>query len=301
MIRHQLAADLAKIDFDLSRLKFPKLVSPKIDGFRCWIKDGVALSRNQTPIINDHIRAELSRPEYNGLDGELCVGPPNAPDVFTRTQSGVKRIGGEPEFTFWVFDDASRPAATYAKRLAQLQERVRKARGPLRVVPQVHAARELVLGIEAHHLADGYEGIMLRNPDALYKYGRSSPTDDDLWKLKRFIDGEAIVTGLEEAMLNENEATRDANGRTKRSSSAAGRTRGKGMVGTIIAQDPEWGELRLQPGVMTHDERREWWVQYAEQDGMKSLIGKRVHFRAFGVGVKEKPRFARFYGLREDD
>lgn len=65
---------------NLNSLPYPLFASVKLDGIRCVIKDGVALSRTLKPIRNQYIQSLLGRPEFNGLDGELIVGDPAASD-----------------------------------------------------------------------------------------------------------------------------------------------------------------------------------------------------------------------------
>lgn len=295
MKKVMLAADLAKFDFDLTRLRYPVYVSPKLDGIRAFVHDGGVYSRNHKLIPNRWVQKMFGNSLFNGVDGELCVGPANDPQVFVRTASGVKSEAGQPEVTFHVFDTMAHTEREYSWRYMKLHEDLNACVG-FKVVHQFLAdSAAKVRTLEERFLGEGYEGVMIRRPNGMYKHGRSSPTDNDLWKLKRFMDGEARVIAVEEAVQNTNEATRDELGRTKRSSAKAGRTTGKGMVGAIIVSDPQWGELRLSPGIMTHAERIAHW----ETEG-RSLIGARVHWRAFGYGVKDKPRFARFYGIPLD-
>lgn len=291
-------ADLAKLwakqpDF-VPRV--PKLLSPKLDGYRAMVYDGVVWSSNGTPIANQFTQ-ELFKGLHH-LDGEIVAGSPTAPNALSATQSALKRREGEPDVKFYVFDHFAHTNDSYEFRL----ERAAYAIGNLdpdrvELIPQTSiTSLSDLLQWEATYLAQGYEGIMLRSPTTPYKHGRTSVLDDDLWKLKRFMDGEATVVRVEEAEENTNEARTDAFGRTKRSSVKAGKV-GKGMVGTIVVQDPEWGELRLSPGTMPHSERLSLW-----SDGRRgrTLVGQVVHWRAFGYGVKEKPRFARYYGARFD-
>ena len=49
--------------------------SPKLDGIRCMIQDGIALSRSLKPIRNEHVQYILGREIFNGLDGELIIIP----------------------------------------------------------------------------------------------------------------------------------------------------------------------------------------------------------------------------------
>lgn len=287
------SADLAKLDNDVTQLRYPLLASPKLDGLRCLLRDGVALSNNLEPFRNRYVQ-EWAR-VHDNLDGELIVGSPNEGNVLGRTQSGIMSFDGEPDFTFHAFDRWRDVDLEYRQRWHELTTVHAKKRWP-RVVPlgQIYiSTAEQLIEYEQKCIADGYEGIMIRDPLSPYKYGRSTLREGYLIKLKRFMDGEATVVALEEAEHNTNDATRDATGRLKRSAAQAGKV-GNGMIGTIIVNDSTWGELRLAPGTMSHAERRALWL------APRSLIGRVVHWRSFGYGIKDKPRFPRYYGVRED-
>jgi DNA ligase-1 len=288
-----LSADLAKIDNDVTQLRYPILVSPKLDGVRCIVWEGVAYSRNAKPLRNKFVQSWAQN--LHNLDGELIVGPPTGGQVLGRSMA-VTAIEGEPDFAFHVFDVVNRVAQGYsAARDRWMRDLVRPHAPRTSLVPHVHVGTAALLTeLEERWCAEGFEGVMLRAPDGPYKHGRSTLSEGYLIKLKRFMDGEAVVVALEEAEENTNEAKKDELGRTKRSSAKAGKV-GKGMVGTIVVKDKKWGEMRLSPGIMTHAERVANWA-----NGGKSLLGEVVHWRAFGYGVKDKPRFPRFYGLRTD-
>ncbi len=73
---------------DTSKLKFPILVSKKLDGIRATVQGGRLLSRSLKPIANENVQARFAGlPE--GLDGELIVGDPCAPDAYRKTSSIV--------------------------------------------------------------------------------------------------------------------------------------------------------------------------------------------------------------------
>ena len=98
---------------------------------------------------------------------------------------------------------------------------------------------------EEQCLSDGYEGVMVRTPDSPYKCGRSTEREGWLLKIKRFDDAEAVILETYEGMSNQNEAQRDAFGRTKRSSAQAGKI-GRGELGGFVVRIPETGvEFRL--------------------------------------------------------
>lgn len=281
---------------DLSTLRYPLLASPKLDGVRCIIWEGVAYSRNAKPIRNRFVQA-WAKDKHN-LDGELIVGSPTEGEVLGRTQSGVMSFEGEPDFTYHIFDYPERDCTFQDAYYGTERSEVEQDRIKLVLHEWVQGAGELQWR-EEYYLQLGYEGIMLRAPTGPYKNGRSTLREGYLMKLKRFIDGEGVVIALEEAMENTNELQRDELGRAKRSHAQEGLV-GKGMIGTIIIKDNATGmEMRLSPGVMNHGERYNFWQCHKIAPDL-GLVGQTVHWRAFGYGQKDMPRFPRFYGIRED-
>jgi DNA ligase-1 len=279
-------------DVDLSTLRYPLLASPKLDGVRCLIWEGVAYSRNNKPIRNRYVQKWASK--LHNLDGELIVGSATEGEVLGRTQSGVMSFDGEPDFTYHLFDCPDR--LYRADQYASLMHAHRALYDVERIelVPHFQAAHlEYLLWQEEQWLAEGYEGVMLRDPAGPYKHGRSTLREGYLMKLKRFQDGEAVVVGLEEGNMNTNTLERDELGRAKRSKDSAGLVP-NGMAGTLICHSPQWGELRVAPGTMPHSERMALWKSPS------SIIGRTVHWRSFGYGIKDTPRFPRYYGIRED-
>lgn len=289
-----LSADVS--DVDLSTLRYPLLASPKLDGVRCIVWEGVAYSRNAKPIRNHFVQDWAKN--FHNIDGELIVGSPTQGNVLGRTQSGVMSFDGEPNFSFYLFDCVEWPAPQFRRRLNAVHN---EHEGEQRIVlvghTEVHDAQQLQ-GFEERCLIAGYEGVMLRDPDGPYKHGRSTLREGYLMKLKQFTDGEAVVIRLEEGCENQNEMERDELGRAKRSR-AMSRLVPSGMVGTIVALDPTWGELRIAPGTMTHYERQMFWRRHINNEPLP-LVGRTIHWRSFGYGIKDKPRFPRFYGIRED-
>jgi DNA ligase 1 len=276
---------------DLNTLRYPLIASPKLDGVRCLIHEGVAYSRNRKEIRNRFVQKWAKK--YHNLDGELIVGSATEGLVLNRTQSGVMSFAGEPDFTFHLFDSPEGVTGGFLYRLAHAaaehhgEPRIKAVEHTTLIGPGELAA------FEQKCLDEGYEGVMLRDPYGPYKSGRSTLREGYLMKLKRFVDGEGVVTGVEEAMENRNEATINELGHTQRSSHAENLF-GKGMVGALLVRTTGGQDIRVSPGIMNHAERQFYW-------SMQHLIlGKTIHWRAFGYGVKDKPRFPRFYGFRED-
>jgi DNA ligase-1 len=304
MFKPMLAASLP-VDVDLATLAYPVLASRKLDGVRATIQDGVVMSRNLKPIPNKYVQRLFGRAELNGLDGELIMGDPCAPDCFRATSSAVMSVEGEPEVTFWVFDyfdlqqgfdeRLRRATAIVNKTYKKLPcwKRGKRAVSCLRLVEQesIETPTELA-DIEAMYLAEGCEGVMLRKVDGRYKQGRSTLREWWLVKLKRFKDGEAVVTGYEELMSNQNAATVDALGHKKRSSHKAGKVP-MGMLGAFHVRDLKTKiEFSIGAGFTT-ELRALIWRQ------PKLYVGAIVKYKYFPSGSKDKPRFPVFLGFRD--
>lgn len=276
---------------DGKHLTYPLLLSPKLDGVRCLIINGVAMSRSLKPIPNKHVQKLFGRAELNGLDGELVVGPVSGHDVFQRTSSGVMSIEGEPEVNFWVFDDFNESGA-FHRRLHTAHRRIKKQKFCEDVPHHIITTEEQLPSMEEDYLELGYEGIMLRHPDGPYKHGRSTAKESYLLKLKRFTDSEAEVIGFTQLMTNRNEAKRNELGHQERSSKKEGLV-GAGVLGAIKVRDCITKvEFEIGTG-FTAEQREKFW------HGRQLMIGQLVKYKSQPVGVKEKPRFPVFLGFRD--
>ena len=189
---------------DVTKLRYPLLASPKLDGVRAIVLNGVLVSRNLKPIPNKHVQAMFGRKELEGFDGELIMGDPTDPAAFRNTSSAAMSHDGEPNVTFHAFDLVG-INDVFDKRLDALRARAKKLKNVV-VVPHTRIAEQLLETLEQEWLEAGFEGVMLRDPQGLYKHGRSTFKEHGLMKLKRFEDAEATIVGFEEQMHNTNEA-----------------------------------------------------------------------------------------------
>jgi len=281
---------------DAEALRYPVLASPKLDGIRCVIHDDQPVSRTLKPIPNRFIQNELGF--YPPFDGELLVGDPTDPSAFNKSTRGIMSHGGDPAFTFWVFDwvheaDVHLP---FEDRLQIVKDHLAiTERWPwARIVPhtRVDNAKEL-MELEAHYVALQYEGIMVRSSSGSYKYGRSTANQQLLGKVKRFADTEGTIVGFEELMHNENEAEINELGYTERSHALAGQVPGN-TLGSLEVSHPDWAETFGIGTGFSADERLTLWQM---RDMLK---GQSVKFKHQPSGAKDKPRFPVYLGLRKD-
>jgi DNA ligase 1 len=299
MFKPLLAATLTNENID--KVKYPMYVSPKLDGIRAIVRDGKLYSRNGKLIPNKWCQELFAHPEYEGFDGELIVGAWNHPNVYNTTSSGVMSHDGKPDVTYYVFDNANPTyrGCAYHNRYIDIYNAVAHDQDEfprVKVLEQFRVGNKTeLLAYEDACLQAGFEGIMVRGIFAHYKWGRSTPREQIIFKLKRFTDSEAEVIGMVELNSNQNEQTTDELGRAKRSHEKAGLVP-MGTMGALIVKDCKTGvEFEVGSG-FTADQRQWWWDNMDVVAYQKHIIT----YKHFEVGVKDKPRFPVFLRIRTD-
>lgn len=262
-------------------IKLPKLVSYKLDGYRCLVKSGRAVSRNNKPIANEYIRGLLSRPELDGFDGELMV-----PGGFNSVQSQVGSYSGRPDFVYHVFDDFSYPEMKFSYRQRRVEERIRQLKNfpaKVKLVPQwlVSTAAQ-VSELYKEAVDSGYEGLILRDPESPYKFGRSTLKQGWMLKLKPELDMEVTIVGFEELMHNGDTSCK------KLENLSPGN-----MLGAFVCELTDGNTFRVGSG-FTEQQRRDYWDQQARLFGATITV-KYQELTQYGI-----PRFPVFLGFRHD-
>lgn len=301
--RPMLAAELK----NLADVKFPVLVSPKLDGIRCVIRDGKALTRSLKPIPNDHIRRSLEGMDLPDFDGEILIRavpgktslegtlPEWAATPFNAVSSAVMSKQGQPDFLFSVFDLVD--SAPYQMRLGSVTSWCLRCYQAYRVRSVRHVMVNNVEQLEAlnlEYLSQGFEGIMIRDPGGMYKFGRSTVKEGGLLKLKPFADGEAEIIGYVERQHNTNTATVNALGLTERSHKAEGMV-GSGTLGTLCVRGSggRWDGVEFEIGTGFDDRlRKQIWEDQAY------YLGAVVKFKYQEMGSVDRPRIPVFLGFR---
>lgn len=280
------------VNVDLNKVKYPVLVTPKLDGIRCLKVDGQCITRTFKPIPNHYIREFIEEALPDGVDGEIICGN------FQESSSAVMGREGEPNFVYYIFDyvkdDINKP---YSERMGDLAElwghHAGKPMFNFLLPERVFNDHDLHI-YEQKYLMEGYEGVMIRSYDGPYKCGRSTVREGYLLKLKQFEDAEAKIIGFEELMHNDNEATKDAFGRTKRASCKEN-LKPTGTLGAFIVKDVETGiEFKVGTGFDAVQRKIFWDNQY-------DYVGKLVKYKHQPSGKKDAPRFPVFIGFRHEE
>lgn len=282
MIKRPMLA--ARDVFDPKDIKYPKLLSPKIDGIRCVIISDEVYSRNLKPIPNKHVKEMLKRYAANGLDGELYVPG----KTFNQIQSLIMSEDGVFDFEFIVFDKIHFHLG-YQHRIEYLE-----SNKYVKVIQniEVNSAKE-VLYYKEKFMEEGYEGVMLRDPNGPYKEGRSTLKEEYLLKVKEWQDAEATIVDFVEMQSNTNAAKKNKLGYTERSKKKAG-LKPKNMLGKLIVQDVATKKQFEIGSGFTVAQRKEIW------NSKDTYLGKTVTYKWQKEGAKDLPRFPIFKGFRKE-
>lgn len=288
----------------------------KLDGIRGFTHNGYAKTRSLKPVRSTQVQSIIAHNKdfLEGLDYEMVCGDPTAPNCYNRTDSSVMSFGKPDEdLHFYVFDMWD-SVDRYEERLQQLQELdFSKIDGGGQGRFTVLETKLLWTMKDVYEYRDeqislGHEGIMLRSPNGYYKFGRGTPTEGQLIKVKdgRWVVTEARITGYKELMSNQNEATENLLGRTERSGhrenlvpqGVLGAFTGEGIFPEEDSLDKSlWGKFfeTSVGGGMDDTQRIDFWNRRDE------LIGQTMKFKFFTGGIKERPRFTAFVGFRDTD
>ena len=275
--------------FDSEKAKFPYAATPKIDGIRFLMVGGAALTRSFKPIRNEYLQKILSSNLPEGIDGELTSG-----STFQECSS-IMRIKGEPDFKVWIFDfvNPKGELKPYKERMDELRKFENFNIPSYEILfPKIVSNQEQIDQLMINNLNAGYEGLMLRDPNGIYKFGRSSVKENILLKVKEFMDDEAEIISFREKMINTNEGLKDNFGRTKRSSCQDG-LKPSGTLGGFILRNSEGLEFSCGSG-LNDALRDEIWKNQSK------YLGKLVKYKYMSKGIKELPRHPVFIGFRDE-
>lgn len=191
------------IKWDESKIKFPCMIQPKLDGVRCIMyqdKGGEVhlMSRRGKELNIPHIKAYLEKnPHLLPLDGELYNHDSLS---FQGIISAVKKLSKKTDDISIVVYDRPIPRITNYKRQMDLNmmESVHlKGKAPIKVLETYRC--ESMEDIEEYHkqfTSKGYEGSIIRNMDGYYEFGYRS---HNLIKKKDFNDEEFPIVDVQEA------------------------------------------------------------------------------------------------------
>lgn len=194
-----LAQDFCK---HKSHIDFPCFVQRKYDGIRClWVPGAGLFSRNKKQIHGfDEMVVELEQfCPSTILDGELYSETLGFQDLVSLIKDEKKK--DKSSIKLVVYDVVSKDV--FCKRFVAFSKQWKPMKN---VILAETFAAESVADVEdalETFVADGYEGVVIRNIDSFYKNSRSF----DLQKYKKFMDQEFEIVdfcsgeGMEEGCV----------------------------------------------------------------------------------------------------
>lgn len=311
---------------------YPKLISVKIDGVNGLNLNGTLLGRSLKKMKNEWLTEKLSKDKFQGLCGEIVNASiaEDAPDELKLNRQDLCRnttsFTGAIKKTDWdfavvLFDyigDGSEEychQVEYVDRMRDLCDKIISMENSQEITHHTLGGLEyveyMVDGItflipvpklvhnpeeaEAFYvlsLEEGHEGIVLRCPYGIYKFGRATKKSQEIIRFKPSGDSEIIITSFEPMFENNNEAKINELGHTERSSHKENKVQ-LDMVGALIGIDINTGVLtKVGAGKLTHQEREEIWLNQGD------WLGRLSKYRFMATGIKTKPRHPRHIMFR---
>jgi DNA ligase-1 len=266
----------------------PVLATPKIDGIRFLMMNGKAVTRKLKPIPNRALRAYLEQHLPDGLEGEL-----KAPGKFNMTSSAVMSHENEAWRTVKILIfDIIQMESPYIDRMRDLNKI--KGLPIIKLLPVLIRNDKELHAYEKKMLKAGHEGVMLRVPGGFYKFGKSTLNQFWLVKYIRTLSAEAKVVGFNQFEHNDNEATTDELGKTKRSKKKEGMVL-MPMTGSFIVKGingTHKGKV-FNVGGITRKLAEDSWNKKSK------YLGQVMTFEYKPYGEKDLPRHARFKAWRK--
>ena len=305
---------------DLDNIRYPKYASCKLDGIRVVFHPELGMvSRSLKPIPNKQLNEkfqflvdkskELNRVFDGELYGHSLTFQHISRAVMTKDftdEKTVKKLKKELPDDVNVFDYAlvliSKIKFYCFETYSEIPEKfmfkdvIMKSLEDERVVvvKQIivnHA--DDVKALFSIALGDGYEGLILRCPLSLYKFGRSTLKEEWMLKVKPFEDFDAKIIGVEQATKVDPNA--------KKKTNELGRSVTSQKKGDRILIEKASAFLVLYNGLpvkvslaMPDIEKQRVWKH------REDYIGRMIEYKGMLVGAKDVPRHPVFVRFRDD-
>lgn len=300
---------------DLEDLNYPLLVSYKMDGIRCIIKEGEILSRSLKPIQNKQLKEKLEPlrkySEVNGLiiDGEIFSPNLTFQEIvsFVMTQDfedkkSVKKFGKVMQIPdhlkFYCFDCISNNDYEISFEDRFINAGLVVDQFPLIAELIEHKLVNNKSEVEEYFnkaLENGYEGLILRNPESKYKYGRGSLKEGIIYKLKPYKEIDGIVTGVIQSTEVDPNAEKKTNELGYSTTSKKKNDRIAIEKASAFYVNYQGKELKVVLA-MTDKGKEDIWRN------KEAYIGKCIEYKYLEIGMKDGglPRHPIFLRFRKD-
>jgi DNA ligase-1 len=282
---------------DIKTLKYPLLVSYKLDGIRCIFRNGEMTSRalKQFPNVQLRKRFEGLNKVCNlkniVLDGELLSKSLTFNELSGLTRQLDKEL--PDDLYFYCFDIVHKEQfyIPFQVRIVNLHE----LEAPyVKIVKQkLLQTVEEVNDYYQEALDWGCDGLILRDPNGKYKFGRGTIKEGLIYKMKPFQTFDAKIISVIQATEVREGAEKKINelGRSVTSKKKDDRILiEKASAFTVLYEEKE---LKVTIA-MTDEEKEEVWKN------KEQYIGRMIEYKGMLVGAKDLPRHPIFLRFRDD-
>lgn len=310
-------------EIDLNTISYPVLGSYKLDGCRLLIKQGQLLTRSLKQLPNKQLREkfEIVRKytEENNIffDGEIYA--PGIPFQFIvscfmtedyNNKLSIKKwdeLCEEHNFfmsrqevfeklMFYCFDCVQDDNFEQRFQLRQVYSESGEKYFPnlIKTVEHVFlSSPEAVIKYFEEALSKGLEGLILRNPNGIYKFDRATIKQNIIFKLKPWETVDSKIIGFIQATkVNEDvEKTINEKGRSVTSKKEADRH----LIDKAQAFVVDFEGKELSVPIALPDEKKIYIWKNQEE-----FVGKYLEYKFMTVGIKTLPRIPKMIRLRED-
>lgn len=297
---------------NLDNIKYPILASYKLDGIRCIFYKGEMLSRSLKPIQNKQLREKFkplidySREHNIILDGEI-YSPELTFQAITKfvmtkdftDQKTIKKHGKVltiPEhLKYYAFDTVGKSDGAFEvgfnQRLLNLTPDMGNFKEIVTVVKHEYlSSKEEVEQYFETALEEGYEGLILREPNGRYKCGRGTLKEGLIYKLKKFIDFDGKIIDVIQSTEANVDAEKTINELNRSVTSKKKGDRHFIEKASAFLVQYEGNQLKVVIA-MSDKEKKEVWYN------KKYYIGKWITYKGMLIGAKNvvrHPVFLRF-------
>ena len=194
-------------------IKFPVLVSPKIDGCRMVAQKNGLWTRNGKPYVSCPHIIELLKPIFDihptwVIDGEVYSHDNNFEKIISlvkRTKPTITDLkDSEDMVKLWIFDGLTEyKTMGFWTRFDKIKNEIKNLIPDYKkhivfVENEIANSHEEVVKAHDKYVSQGYEGVMIRVADSEYENKRSK----HLLKLKAFLDDEYEIIDIIEGKGN---------------------------------------------------------------------------------------------------
>jgi DNA ligase-1 len=283
---------------DIATLKYPLLASYKLDGIRCIFKDGQMYSRalKQFPNVQlkkrfEHL-SKISKIHNVILDGELLAKSLTFNELSGLTRQLDKELPND--LYFYCFDCIKDENfnSNFKTRIDNIQ--IYFEEEYVKLVKQWSIFKsEEIESLYENALAWGCDGLILRDPNGRYKFGRGTIKEGLIYKMKPFQTFDAKIIGIIQATEVREGAEKKINelGRSVTSKKKDDRV----LIEKAAAFLVMYGSKELKVTIaMTDEEKEEVWKN------KKKYLGREIEYKGMLVGSKDLPRHPVFLRFRLD-